>query len=93
MAALPTASPEAPAYLVGGEQRTLASIAESIAWRLRVPVAHAPMPAEQQAIDIGSVLVDDSRFRQATGWRPEVGFEEGLDRTMESLRHRNGQND
>jgi nucleoside-diphosphate-sugar epimerase len=82
LAAVPTASAESPVFLVGGEERTLASIAEGIASRTGVSVSHTQMPADQEAIDIGSVIVDDSRFRQMTGWRPEVGFDEGLERTL-----------
>lgn len=90
VAGVPTASVTAPTYLVGGEERSLASIAESISWRAGVSLEFVSMPESQQVIDIGSVVVDDSRFRGATGWRPSVGFDEGLDRTFESIRAEGG---
>ncbi len=31
----------------------------------------------------GSLVVDDSGFRAATGWRPPVGFDDGLRRTVD----------
>ncbi len=80
--AVPTASATAPAYLVGGEEQTLAAVAESIASRLGVAVEYVPMPPSQRAIDVGSVVVDDSRFRAATGWQPSVAFDVGLERTL-----------
>jgi UDP-glucose 4-epimerase len=45
-------------------------------------------PADRARIDIGSYHADDSAFRAATGWRPEVGLEEGLARTLAWFRPR-----
>ena len=41
-----------------------------------------PFPAERAAIDIGDYYGDFSKFREATGWEPQVGLEEGLAQTM-----------
>ena len=93
IAAMSLASVAAPAFLVGGEELSLADVAASIASRAGVPLEHVPMPESQRSIDIGSVVVDDSQFRAATGWHPAVGFEEGLTRTLEfcaSLRSGDG---
>ena len=85
IAVVPTASETAPAYLVGGEEQNLVAVAESIASRLGVAVEYVPVPPSQRAIDIGSVVVDDSRFRAATGWQPAVAFDVGLDRSVALL--------
>jgi len=39
-------------------------------------------PADKKRIDIGSFYSDSSKFRSATGWRPTVGLQEGLERTV-----------
>jgi len=39
-------------------------------------------PPESKAIDIGSFYADSTKFRTTTGWRPSVGLEEGLRRTI-----------
>lgn len=39
-------------------------------------------PADRKRIDIGDYYADDTRFRNATGWQPRVGLEEGLRRTV-----------
>jgi len=45
-------------------------------------------PAERAAIDIGSFHADDTAFRAATGWTPQVTLEEGLRRSLDWLRPR-----
>jgi UDP-glucose 4-epimerase len=45
-----------------------------------------PWPPERKKIDIGSIYVDHSRLTEVTGWRPTVGLEEGLRRTIEFYR-------
>jgi len=45
-------------------------------------------PPDRVPIDIGSYHADDRAFRAATGWRPEVGLEEGLRRSLAWYRER-----
>ncbi|MDR3416824.1 MAG: hypothetical protein P4L83_11610, partial [Nevskia sp.] len=45
-------------------------------------------PADRARIDIGSYYADDSAFRSATGWAPQVGLEEGIRRSLEWFRPR-----
>jgi nucleoside-diphosphate-sugar epimerase len=45
-------------------------------------------PASRAAIDIGSFYADDSAFRAATGWAPQVPLAEGLARTLDWYRPR-----
>ena len=51
-------------------------------------VEHVPFPADAEAIDIGDYYGDFSRFESATGWRPRVGLDEGLRRTLAYHRDR-----
>ncbi len=45
-------------------------------------------PADRAAIDIGSYHADDSLFRTAAGWRPQVSLEDGIGRTIDWYRAR-----
>jgi nucleoside-diphosphate-sugar epimerase len=45
-------------------------------------------PADRAPIDIGSYHADDRAFRDATGWAPAVGLDEGLRRTLDWYRVR-----
>jgi UDP-glucose 4-epimerase len=45
-----------------------------------------PFPEERKRIDIGDFSTDAGRLREATGWRPAVGLEEGLRRTVKFFR-------
>ena len=48
-------------------------------------------PADRATIDIGSYHANDTAFREATGWAPLVGLEEGISRSLEWYRSRLGQ--
>jgi UDP-glucose 4-epimerase len=39
-------------------------------------------PAERKRIDIGDYFADDRRFREATGWTPEIDLADGLFRSL-----------
>jgi nucleoside-diphosphate-sugar epimerase len=72
------------AYNVGGpEALTLAGIAEMISRLAGVakPVFRE-FPPDRKAIDIGSYRTDWSRSERELGWRPRVGFEEGIAATL-----------
>ncbi|MCO6416333.1 NAD-dependent epimerase/dehydratase family protein [Siccirubricoccus sp. KC 17139] len=45
-------------------------------------------PADRAPIDIGSYHADDRAFREATGWAPLVGLDEGLRRSLDWYRSR-----
>jgi nucleoside-diphosphate-sugar epimerase len=45
-------------------------------------------PADRARIDIGSYHADDSAFRAATGWVPQVGLEDGIRRSLDWFRER-----
>jgi nucleoside-diphosphate-sugar epimerase len=40
-------------------------------------------PADRARIDIGSFYADDSAFREATGWAPQVNLDTGLQKTLQ----------
>lgn len=39
-------------------------------------------PAERKAIEIGDYIADWSKIKRILGWKPEVGLEEGIKRTV-----------
>jgi UDP-glucose 4-epimerase len=41
-----------------------------------------PFPEDRLRIDIGDYYADDGKLRRTLGWRPEVGLEAGLERTL-----------
>ncbi len=41
-----------------------------------------PFPPEAAAIDIGDYYGDFSKFREATGWQPQVGLKDGLAQSL-----------
>jgi UDP-glucose 4-epimerase len=43
-------------------------------------------PADREKIDVGDYYGDYSRFKEATGWEPEVDLAEGLKKTVEFFR-------
>ena len=43
-------------------------------------------PADRARIDIGSYHADDRAFRSATGWKPRVGLQEGIARSLDWFR-------
>ena len=73
---------------VGGETPyTLLALAETL---VRVnrggSFARREFPEERKRIDIGDFVTDDRRFRELTGWAPDVGLEEGLRRSLDYYR-------
>lgn len=42
-----------------------------------------PYPRENKDIEIGDYVADYAKFKSATGWKPRVGLEEGLKKTIE----------
>jgi UDP-glucose 4-epimerase len=73
------------AFNVGGTRplsvREVAEICQRVAGRGGA-VESAPWPPDLAKIDIGSVYLDHTRLSEATGWRPTVDIEEGLERTI-----------
>lgn len=51
-----------------------------------VRYTRVPFPEDRKLIDIGDYYGDYSAFAEATGWQPQVGLREGLERTLEDMR-------
>lgn len=69
-------------YNVGGGGRcSIREFADRLGAIGNVPVTTAPFPPERASIEIGDFYTDDTAFRQATGWLPCVGLDEGIQRT------------
>jgi UDP-glucose 4-epimerase len=70
---------------VGGQEPIpllrVAELCQSIAGS-GAGVETVPWPEERKRIDVGSVYIDHTRLSDATGWRPDVGFEDGLRETI-----------
>ncbi len=74
----------------GAPPASLRALADLVV-RLAGPPAHYTVrefPADRAQIDIGSYHADDTAFRAATGWAPEVSLEEGVRRTIDWYRPR-----
>ena len=71
-------------FNVGGDapisHRDLVQLLVGIAGR--GSVRFVEWPADKKRIDIGSFYSDSKKFRNATGWTPAVGLEDGLRRTL-----------
>src|SRR6185503_20976490 len=68
----------------GAPPASLRDLAELVV-RVAGPPAYYTVrefPADRARIDIGSYHADDTAFRAATGWKPEVGLEDGIRRTI-----------
>jgi nucleoside-diphosphate-sugar epimerase len=80
---------EGLALNVGGEAVSLAALAEAlVAANEGGEYVIREFPAERKRIDVGDFLIDDSRLRALTGWRPRVGVREGLHRSLAYYRSR-----
>jgi UDP-glucose 4-epimerase len=71
-------------YNVGGSDRvTLSELATlMIAANGGGSMEQKPFPASRSRIDIGDYYTDDSAFRSATGWAPQVNLDGGVTRTL-----------
>ena len=68
------------------EHFSLREFVETLSEHCPVQFEITPFPDELRAIDIGDYYADYSKFRAATGWRPQVGLNEGLQSTMRFYR-------
>jgi len=68
----------------GGQALSVGDIAAVISAAAGAPPPVCrPFPEEHRGIDIGSYCSDSTRIRQELGWRPQIGFEEGVRRSLE----------
>ena len=72
-------------YNVGHpEPVSLLRIAQALSRMTGAPQPRlVPFPSERREIDIGDCVVNPAKFSQEFGWVPQVGLEEGLQRTIQ----------
>jgi len=49
----------------------------------KVIIEYMAFPESTHQINKRNFIADYSKFKQATGWQPKIGFEEGLRKTIE----------
>ncbi|MEK6871372.1 MAG: GDP-mannose 4,6-dehydratase [Nanoarchaeota archaeon] len=49
----------------------------------KVTIQHIPFPEGDHRINKRNFIVDHSKFSKATGWQPQISFENGLRKTIE----------
>ena len=62
-----------------GTARVMRSVVDALVARARAEVRVEPDPALMRPSDTPVLLGDSTKLRQATGWRPEIPFEQTLD--------------
>ena len=62
-----------------GIARVMRSVLDALVARARVKVDVQPDPALMRPSDTPVLLGDSTKLRHATGWRPEIPFEQTLD--------------
>lgn len=65
--------------VASGTARAMRSVLDALVARARVKLRVEPDAALMRPVDTPVVLGDATRLRRATGWRPEVPFEQTLD--------------
>jgi UDP-glucose 4-epimerase len=78
-------------FNLGADERwSLLEFVESLRRAVPLEYSLAPFPKEHASIDIGDYWSDDRLFRSLTGWKPRIGLDEGLRRTVAWFRPRLG---
>ena len=72
-------------FATGEQHMTVREIAETIVRVLgRGRITHVDWPEERKRIEVDHVQFSSERLRSIVDWTPRVGFEEGLQRIIES---------
>jgi len=83
--------PAGEVYNIGGERTmTVGAALELLKGMARCPIQHAVDPALVRPSDVTLQIPDTSKFRAATGWRPEIPLETTLRDLLEYHRARAG---
>lgn len=86
IASMNLVSSTCPSFLVGGDVLSLREIALMIARSTGAESIVQDMPPDLVSIAIESAVVDDSAFRSRSGWRPQVGFADGIGKSLRFYR-------
>jgi GDP-4-dehydro-6-deoxy-D-mannose reductase len=76
--------------VASGVGRSIRSLLHALVARARVPVRIESDPARFRPNDLPMVVGDASRLREATGWKPEISFDQMLDDLLAYWRRREG---
>ncbi len=81
---------EGKVFVLGsGQGKTMNEVVEKIKsitealTQKPVNIKHVPFPESENKINKRNFIADTSRFKEATGWAPQISFEEGLKKTIE----------
>jgi nucleoside-diphosphate-sugar epimerase len=85
-AALLESTAEGPVDVASGEGRTLREIAVATARAAGDASLLAPGAVEARPGEPGRIVAAAGRIRDEVGWRPSIGLQEGLARTVAALR-------
>lgn len=72
-------------HTLGNAFRVVAKYAEKATGR-PVPITHVEWPEGVSPIEFRNFVADTAAFRDATGWKPIISLEEGIDQTIASFR-------
>lgn len=79
--------PAGEVYNIGGERTmTVGDMLALLKTFARCPIEHAVDPALLRPSDVTLQIPDASKFRQATGWRPEIAVEKTLEDLLNYFR-------
>ena len=71
--------PPGEVYNIGGDQvMTIGEVLETLKGMATCPIRHEVDPALLRPSDVTLQIPDSSRFREATGWKPEIPVEQTL---------------
>lgn len=65
--------------VASGTGRPISAILDALLARARVPIRVEPDPTRMRARDISVLVGDSTRLRQATGWQPQIAFDQMID--------------
>ena len=69
----------------GGARSTVKDLAAALTARCSATVEYRPLPPEYDRIAVGDYWTDHAAFTEATGWRPRIGLQDGVERTLASF--------
>jgi GDP-4-dehydro-6-deoxy-D-mannose reductase len=78
-ALLETGTPGTVYNVASGVGRPVGDLLDALVLRARVPIRIESDPLRMRANDIPVLIGDATRLRKATGWQPEIPFEQTLD--------------
>lgn len=80
--------PAGEVYNIGGSRTmTVGEVLQVLASKAACPITHVVDPALLRPSDVTLQIPDTSRFRQATGWEPQIPVEQTLQDLLDYHRH------